>query len=301
MLYLPGDVRDRILTIYGPAGQAWLDELPASVTRLEREWDFIAGPALANLSYAYVAEVMLGGGTPAVLKAQPPHPESKSELAALRAWDGRGAVRLLREDPDGGFALLERLEPGVTLEEVDDDTATAVLGEVMLPLFVAPPNDPALITLERWGEDLFAYPAAYRSAGPLPAELVADAIHTYRALLDSSPRPRLLHGDLHHGNVLAATRAPWLAIDPKGVIGDPAFEPSALFFNPLARVAREPGIPALIERRLAIVCDTTGLDRQRVAAWGFARAMLSLCWSASSRSPVREHVVAVARALRAQL
>lgn len=294
---VPAAVRERMIAAHGAEAEEWLRALPAMLARLQAEWGFDFGAALPGLSYAYVAQATLADGALVVVKAQPPHLESRSELAALRAWDGRGAVRLLKADTEHGIALLERLTPGETLESVaDDDEATRVLARVMRTLHVPPPADAALITLERWGDALFDYSPAPHD--PVPADLVRDAASSYRALLESSPPPALLHGDLHHGNVLSSDRGGWLAIDPKGVVGDPAFEPSALFFNPLDRLARESDIPALMARRLAVVSETSGLERGRVAAWGFARTVLSICWSASSGSPIRPHLVVVARTLR---
>ncbi len=287
-----------MLTTHPESGRTWLEALPANIARLQHEWRFTLGRPFPNLSYAYVADAALADGTPVVLKAQPPHMESRSEIVALRAWGGHGCVRLLEADAEAGFALLERLEPGTTADDVDENTATRALAEVMPALWITPPDDPTLISLERWAKELFEYPAQFGDTGPLPLALVEEAVATYREMMATSPEPRLLHGDLHHGNILSATRAPWLAIDPKGVVGDPAFEPSAMFFNPQPRLAVEQDIPGLVARRLAIICEVTGLDRHRVAAWGFARTMLSLCWSATSGSPVEEPTLAVAIGLR---
>ncbi len=298
MLDLPDHLRDRMIATHSDTARSWLEALPANVERLQRDWGFTLGRPFLNLSYAYVAEATLAGGARAVLKAQPPHMESRSEVVALRAWDGRGAVQLLEADVEAGFVLLERLEPGAMADDINEDAATRALAEVMPALWITPPADPALIALERWAKELFEYPALFGADGPLPLSIVEEAAAVYREMLATSPQPRLLHGDLHHGNILSATRAPWLAIDPKGVVGDPAFEPSAMFFNPQQRLAAERDIPGLVSRRLAIICDSTGLDRQRVASWGFARTMLSLCWSATSGSPVEEPTLAVAMALR---
>jgi streptomycin 6-kinase len=207
---------------------------------------------------------------------------------------------LLAWEAEGSYELLERAIPGTTLADSapDDDEATRILVRSMPPLWVEPPDDPALVTLARWGRGLGAYVDAYPGGdGPMPHDLVVRARDTYAEMLATSPAPRVLHGDLHHGNLLSATREPWLVIDPKGVIGDPAFEVSPLFFNPWAVLRRTDDIPALMRRRYAIVCEELDLDPHRIAAWGFARAVLSQCWTVEEADGIEPHMVAVAEAL----
>ena len=103
-------------------------------------------------------------------------------------------------------------------------------------------------------------------------------------LCASAPAPVLLHGDLHHDNVLRATREPWLAIDPHGLIGDPGYEVGALLFNP------EPGdrdgaLTALVPARVEQLAQETGLPPERVVAWGFVKAVLSDVWTVEDWSP----------------
>ena len=299
VLDIPAPLQRKMLATHGVAAQRWLEVLPGNLARLRERWRFTPGQPFPNLSYAYVAAATLADGSPVVFKAQPPHMESLSGTVALRTWNGRGSVRLLDADAESGFELLERVYPGTTAEMVAEDEATLALLATMPSLWVDPPDDPTLITMERWAKELFEYPVRFGETGPLPLELVVEAAEVFREMIASSPSPKLLHGDLHHSNILSATRAPWLAIDPKGLLGDPAFEPSAMFFNPRARLRTEADIPGLVRRRLDLIVSATGLDRHRVAAWGFAQATLSVCWSATAGSPVPADVLDVARALRA--
>ena len=299
-LRIPDHVRQRLFGVHGEAAARWFERLPAEVDRLAEEWGFELGEPFAYLSYAYVAPVRMSDGSEAVLKAQPPHTESRSGLPALAAWAGRGAVRLLAAEPGGSYELLERVRPGVMLRDsgLDDDEATRILVRSMPRLWVTPPNDPALITLRRWGRGLAAYVDAHAAGeGPLAHDLVVRARDTYAEMLATSPEPKLLHGDLHHGNLLSAQREAWLVIDPKGVVGDPAFEVSPLFFNPHPFVRSSADIPALVRRRYAIACEELDLDPHRIAAWGFARAVLSHCWSVEDAEPMEPHMLAVAEAL----
>jgi streptomycin 6-kinase len=88
----------------------------------------------------------------------------------------------------------------------------------------------------------------------------------------------LLHGDLHHENVLRSRREPWLAIDPKGVAGEPAYEAGALLRNPYPRLLEEPEPGRLASRRLDRLAGELKLDRSRLRDWAFAQAVLSAIW-----------------------
>jgi streptomycin 6-kinase len=91
--------------------------------------------------------------------------------------------------------------------------------------------------------------------------------------------PVLLHGDLHHHNILSAERQPWLALDPKGVIGEPAYEVGALLRNPFPQILSLPGPGRLLARRVDQLAAELDFDRQRLVGWGIAQAVLAAWWS----------------------
>ena len=137
-------------------------------------------------------------------------------------------------------------------------------------------------------------------AGPLPQRLFEHGESTYAELLQSSAAPVLLHGDLHHYNILSAERAPWLAIDPHGLVGEPAFEVGAYFGNPVDVLAQShPNGSWTGESE--IFAERLGLDRKRVVAWGFAYQMLSAVWSAENGGTGWHRAVGVAELLSSML
>jgi streptomycin 6-kinase len=192
----------------------------------------------------------------------------------LRAFDGRGAVRLHAHDD--GALLLERLRPGVPLDragELSDDDATGILAGVIrsFPACEPPPGVPTARALGS------AFARADVWTNRIPPALVSDAQRVYAALCDSQARVRLLHGDLHHGNVLLDEERGWLAIDPKGVIGELEYEVGAALRNPIAK----PEIftdPAVITRRVDHFVRALDLDASRVLGWAFAQAVLAAIW-----------------------
>jgi streptomycin 6-kinase len=272
-----------MIELHGAAGQAWLDELPTRVADYERRWAIQVEQPFANLSYTYVAPAMRTDGFQVILKLGMPHPELTSEIAALRLCNGHGSARLIEADTEGGALLLERLLPGnMLLDLADDDEATRIAAEVMRALWrPAPPapEDAVFPTAARWASGLQRLRARFDGGtGPLPVAMVERAEALFAELLASSGAPMLLHGDLHHQNILAAGRASWLAIDPKGLIGEAEYEVGALMRNPLPRLHDLPDVTATLARRCAILAETLHFDPQRMIAWSYAQAVLSAWW-----------------------
>jgi streptomycin 6-kinase len=296
---IPERFARKMLEMHGDAGQAWLDELPASIAEYERRWGIQVAPPFANLSYNYVAPATRFDGGQVILKLGMPHPELSSEIAALHLYDGNGSARLIESDTEGGALLIERLLPGsVLLELVDDDEATRSAAQVMRALRRPAPSaraDAVFPTAARWASGLRRLRARFDGGtGPLTVDMVERAETLFAGLLASSGAPMLLHGDLHHENILAAERAPWLAIDPKGLIGEAEYEVGSLMRNPLARLLALPHVTATLARRFAILAETLGFDRQRMIAWSYAQAILSAWWTIEDRGHDWEPVITLA-------
>lgn len=293
---LQSSFQRRIVDVYGDEGRRWLDALPQTTDECARRWRLrIERPF--HLSYNYVAPATRDDGSRFVLKIGVPGAENAHEIAALQHYDGMGCVRLLDADAARGAMLLERAEPGTTLADLAyDGDATRIAATVMRALRKTPPADYAFPSAGDWAVQLLA--PNPDTLGPLPPRLVAKAQRLYGDLLASSGPYVLLHGDLHHGNVLRHGNE-WVAIDPKGVVGEPAYECGALLFNPLPQIASWPDLPRVLARRIDILVDALGFDRDRIVGWGIARAVLSAVWSYEGHGRGWEPVMAVAAALDA--
>jgi streptomycin 6-kinase len=296
-MQLPEPFIRSLTHVLGERGRAWIDALPALIADCERDYGLTIG-APFELSYNYVAPATLADGTDAVLKLSPHGDDFRHELTATRAFDGHGMVRLLASDEPRGIALLERLRPGTMLVDLDDDAKqTEIAARIMLDLRRDPPPNSGLPTTRDWFEAFARHRAEHGGAGPLPRDAFERGEATYRALLGSPAAPPvLLHGDLHHYNVLSAQRAPWLAIDPHGVIGEPAFEVGAWFGNPAGLLQRAHP-EEIIARRVEVFAERLGYDRQRIIAWGLAYQTLSAVWSAENNGTKWRGAIAVAEIL----
>lgn len=300
---LPQSFHDRILQVFGDQGQEWLERLPSLRETFIKRWALQDCQPVKELSYNYLDYAWTAAGDPVVLKLGLPNPELETEIKTLRHYNGAGMVRLLEADPDLGALLLERVIPGTSLSALESDPqATRIAGKVMEDLWKPAPPEQDFPTVADWCRGFERYRKTYpRQEGPLPGGLVSRAGDLVRELLKSSRDPYLLHGDLHHYNLLYRQDGSWIAIDPKGVIGEPAFEIGAYLSNPKPNLIQRSGLQKILDRRLAILEQVTGLDRHRMASWSFCRAVLSAIWSLEDNQDQHSHEIEIAERLQLHL
>jgi streptomycin 6-kinase len=272
---------ERIIRLYGPSGAAWLKDLPRLIEYCARRWSLQVEPPINSLNYNYIAPAVRQDGTSLILKLGYPNPELATEIQALDAFAGRGAVRLIASDITNGAFLIERVSPGTALSDMTDDLkATQIACQVMTRLWRPWPQKFRFPSVFDWGRCFGRLREKFQGGtGPIPESLFDKAEMDYDLLLDSMDEVYLLHGDLHHWNILSSEGAGWLAIDPKGVIGERAFEIGAWMRNPFPRLLEWPNKELVLRRRLDILSVELGFDRDRLKHWAFAQAVLSACWS----------------------
>jgi streptomycin 6-kinase len=298
---IPASFAQRTIAMHGPKGRAWLDRLPAILAECAGRWSLTLGDPFPNPSYHFAVQAVRTDGVPIVVKACAPTSEFAQEVEALRLFAGRGIAQLLAWDAGDEVLLLERLVPGDPLTTVDDDeTATAIAADVMRQLWCPAPAEHAFPTVARWRAGLTRLRQHYGGGtGPFPAALVAEAEALYAGLSASTAEPMLLHGDLHHGNILAAQRQPWLAIDPKGLVGEPAYETGAWLRNPLPQLLESLHPGRILARRIDQLAEALDLDRARIRGWGIYQAVLSAWWNVEDGEQPGEGALACARLLSA--
>lgn len=258
-------------------GRSWLVSLPAVVVALEEEWDVRTGSPYTRGAAAWTAPATTADGHAAVVKVGWPHREARYEAEGLRLWAGAGAVKVLRSDPSRWAMLLERCDPGIALDE-SDLTVTAAMeaaAGIARQLWSAPV--PAGAPFERlgdvtgeWSELVRGRMARHRPAfDPGLVALGASLLET----LPDGGRPVLLHGDFNPGNILSATRAPFLAIDPKPMVGDAAYDPW-----PLVDQIDDRGANQGVLGRARFFAELVDVPAERILAWGVARSVESALW-----------------------
>jgi streptomycin 6-kinase len=255
----------------GLTHDAWLERVPELVDECVDAWDLRLGDPYPAGAAGYTVRADLADGTPTVLKVIFPHREAEHEAAALRVWDGEGAVRLLDYDEGRWAMLLERCEPGTLLAEAEPETALDVFIE-LLPRLWANAGAPFRPLADEAGWWIECLPGDWERAGrPFDRRLVDTAVGLLRELSDSQGDQVLLHQDLHADNVLAAEREPWLVIDPKPLVGEREFAIAPIVRDvELGRGRRD------LQRRFDRLTSELGLDHDRARGWTIGQ---TIAWS----------------------
>jgi streptomycin 6-kinase len=303
---------------YGEEGKAFLKALPESIAKASAQWNLTDVQPVPMLSYNFVAFAKrsltaktaesakensnlsglsaLGGSKDIVFKMAVPNREFKSEMAALKLFNGEGACRLLEYDEEKYWALLERLNPGVMLATLEDDEeATRIAAEVMRKIWrpmesaslladtQEKPQQQAVglqnfIQLTDWFEGLNRLRKMFDGGtGPLNAKLVERVESSVKDFFAENHHPVLMHGDFHHFNVLSSERG-WLIIDPKGVIGPAGYEIGPFMMNPWGEILNGTSFRLRLKRRIDILHEHLGFERERIREWSLAHAILSAWW-----------------------
>ncbi|MGW3120703.1 aminoglycoside phosphotransferase family protein [Streptomyces sp. NPDC001107] len=288
---IPGELAAAQEKFNGEAGRTFIAGLPHLAQEFLDRWELrLDGDGMHGVS-ALVLPVLRSDDTPAALKLQLLDEESEGEPVALRLWDGDGAVRLLAHDETTHTMLLERLDETRVLSHLED-TRESVL--IIARLLAHLTTTPAPEGMRRLGDIAQAMLdrtpwALGRIPDPETRSLIADCAAAVREVVDE-PGDRLLHWDLHDENVLSSDRAPWLAIDPKPLSGDPGFD---LW-------------PALANRfepddtlwRFDAMTDVLSLDRPRARAWTLGRLLQNTLWDMEDGRAPDPRDLEIARRLR---
>jgi streptomycin 6-kinase len=286
---VPERLADTVQAWEGEAGRRWLATLPAVVAEHLDRWGLTLervgdpGGQISLVSYVHRDDDL----SPAVLKAGLVTAETEQEHEALRHWAGRGAVLLIDADPAAGVLLLERLHGDIPLRSLAEAKAMMEAVSLLRRLWVPPADGHPFRLVRERAADMSAHLAEHRrlpgAGDALP--LIDEALETAAALIASEPEQLLLHGDFHHGNVLAADRSPWLAIDPKPVVGERAWDLAWLAQDRVDTLAGSPGPRAAVRRRLHTLADAVEVDRDRLRGWTLFRTVAAGLWHLSVGEP----------------
>jgi streptomycin 6-kinase len=261
----------------GEPGALWLAELPRIVDELLGRWGCVPDGEVMHGGVGVIVPVRRRAEGTAALKVSFPHPGNVHEPDAFAAWGGRGAV-LLHERDDERFAmLLERVQTSTLAEVEDGDEFAAVAGRINRRLAIpAPPGLPRLREqANAWEEQL------RKDAGELThtmSRYVVDAaVATIRELGRVQP-DTVIHGDFHARNILRADREPWLAIDPKGYAGDPAYDGGTLLKARTLTLLEADDLRKAVHRTLDVFAEAAELDRERAQRWAQLHAVQAAFW-----------------------
>jgi streptomycin 6-kinase len=261
-----------------PEWASWFERLPGLAAAMLDEWRLsLDGPSMNGFG-SLVLPVRTETGAPRILKLTfDGDDESLHEGLALQRWGGRGAVRLHRADPNRRALLLERLHTE-DLTQLWDLEACEIVARLYPAVHL--PALPQLRTVTSYVDDWLRSVADLSRSAPLPRRLVEQALSLGRDLVaDPASVGRIIHGDLHYENVLAADRAPWLVIDPKPMSGDPHYEPAPMLWNRWDELVASGDVRGGLRRRFHTLVDVAGLDEHRARDWVVVRSVINANWS----------------------
>jgi streptomycin 6-kinase len=261
-----------IISIYGEQGKEWLDELPELVAAISSKLELRDLKAVANLTYNYVLSGFQGDN-PIILKLGLDNVGLKREALALKCFAGCGAVKVLAKDE--GMLLLERAVPGTSVknyfldkEQESIEIACGVIKKLHQTNIPTTHNFPHI---KDWL-------AALDKEWSIPDEYLQKARQLRDQLLQTSKPDVFLHGDLHHDNILQNGND-WLVIDPKGVLGEPAYEVAAFIRNPMPELLHHDDAPNIILNRISRFAELLGIPAKRIHDWCFVQAVLVWVWA----------------------
>ncbi len=252
-------------------GCAWLSQLPESIERVCTDWQLVLdeNPYLeSTVSYVIPA---LQHDVPVVLKLQWPHEECRYEADALKRWNGVGAARLLAHNPTEHALLLEQCYPGESLVNNElVDKLSAVIG--LLPRLWVSASEPFKSLSQEARDWQSSLDTSWKSVGKPMNSGVVQMVNGYiDELVDTQTNQVLIHQDLHAGNILSAQREPWLAIDPKPLIGEREFSVASVVRCPELGHSRD-----MVIDRLNRLCAALQLNRERARKWTIVQ---TFCWA----------------------
>jgi streptomycin 6-kinase len=243
---------------------AWLGRLPDTLRSLEGKWSLTLG-LVYDSENAWVSQVVLDDGTAAVLKLGMPHMEGEHEIEGMLLWNGDPTAQVIKFDADSKAVLLERCIPGTTLHTLPEPDQDIVIAGLLRRLWQFPtqphPFRSLSTMMQCWSDETLTETNRWPDPG-----LVRDGLHLFEELPRTASTEVLLATDLHAGNILRSTRKPWLVIDPKPFVGDPAYDATQHLFNCPTRMRSNP------HETINRFADLLEVDRERVRLWMFARA-----------------------------
>ncbi len=278
-IQIPGELVKHVTSMCGERGERWLADLPATIAKLESEWSVTIGEPFEAGEFNFVASALRGADR-TVIKICPPFEtvEIFGEADFLRSRDGVGAVRLLNEDRERQAIMIEYASPGKTLAEIFAgnesgaiDPAIGVLKKILSHPGSATPH---AIKLDDWFDGLRRF-----SSTKFPSRYAVRALSIYEKLSTQAELIFYLHGDFHPANVVSATREPYLAIDPKGMVGHLGYDIAVFLNNYHWWQETEPDIRSRLAHAVNRFSVAFGIPEIELREWAFAQMVLGAWWT----------------------
>lgn len=262
--------------IYGDAGKDWIKKLPALIAQLSEQWHFELIHPMDNLSYNFVGSVkMQSNNNTAILKMAFENSRLNTEVEWLKCMSHCVPAVYEHNEKLSAF-LMEHIIPGLSLKSqmktLKDDQATIIICKAILDLQTQQHSNTHFKHLSELAKSLTVLDKIYDK------KLLDHAKSLFHDLTIDRSQDIILHGDLHHENIISSGND-WKVIDPHGYRGDPAAEVGAMIRNPWDCFPTEHSLSKTIQRRLDIMSAQLPFDPQKIKAWAFCMTVLSAAWT----------------------
>lgn len=279
-MHLPPQLIEKVTRFLGDDAREWLPRLPDIVARCRRRWGLAEGVVCPHPGMSYIELTTTADGEAVALKVGVPHDELFTEMDALHLYAGKHAARLFDADRELGAILMQHVQPGTMLHETGDNREQArIAASVMRDLTVPAPSRHGFPLFTRWVERAFRLTRTeWDPDERMPRDLIDKAEAALAAILRGGGPAVVLHGDLHHENILLDNSDGWIAIDPKGAIGPHCLEVGRFLHNQLPGGLTVPRREHLLRERVDTFAAVLGYSSELIAAAGLVDCVLSHCW-----------------------
>mgnify|MGYP000682508179 CR=1 FL=1 len=262
---------------FGDAGPDWVRSLPALLTRCQKQWQLTDCIPADNLSINLVCYAQSSAYGEVVLKIEGPHTERYTEMAALRLYAGHYACTCFEADEEIAAMLLERVVPGHNLRTLPSKAAQLEIGTELVAGLPIPVNGTCGFPhYGDWiGRAIATTHARYNPDARMKA-LMTETEALFHEICPGNAPQVLLHGDLHHENMLQRHDGEWRVIDPQGVIGAPFLE-SARFIQNHVELDGDHAF-AVLDETVAYVAERLRETKRAIGGALFILHVLSTCW-----------------------
>ncbi|MBD3273474.1 phosphotransferase [Candidatus Dependentiae bacterium] len=267
--------KKNIINLYGQKGQEWLNNIPNIVNNLSEYWELSNLQVMPNLSYNYVLSA-IQKNIPVILKISFDKKYLEREINALNAFSGSDCVGIISYDIELGALLLQKMIPGTSLKKLfpnQDEKATKIICDIIKNL-----HSISISNLENF-PNIFDWLKILDKNLNLPKKYLIRARELKDYFFSKTLRQVLLHGDLHYDNILWDEHEGWVAIDPKGVLGNPIIEVASAIYNPIPELLKQNNVKDIILNRINLISNSLNLSCEEIIRATYLKVVLSTCWA----------------------
>jgi streptomycin 6-kinase len=290
-MQLPEYFINKIIGVFGKAGEAWISNFPDNMGKCIKKWNLTEYTLINDLSYNFVCYAKSYEFGDVVLKMGVPQPGLFKEMEALALLNENVICKCYGIDRELPAMLLERITPGDTLAALKDfNEQLRIAADLIAKAPVLINNNIEFPTYEDWMYKAFERARGENKVGERMLRFIKAAEELFSEIKSVKHPLMLLHGDLHHWNILRDSYGNWKVIDPHGVIGV-AYMEAARFMNNHIDVAEILENPSELDKMISVFSVKLGESKKNISLALFTDLVLSTSWTFEEAEPDPKHLI----------